>query len=206
MNAEPRPIVVVASSNRGKATELAALLGEARVQLAPLPDEGIALLPEEGDDYAANAREKACAVAAALGELALADDSGLEVDALGGAPGPRSARWGGEGLDDVDRTRLLLQELRNVPAERRGARFVCYAALAAPEGDALVVVGECAGRILGAPRGESGFGYDPVFQPRGEDRSLAELTSEEKNRISHRGVALRSLMSELESWLARRRT
>jgi XTP/dITP diphosphohydrolase len=151
-------------------------------------------LPPEGGDYAENAAAKARAAALASGLPALADDSGIEVAALGGAPGPRSARYGGEGLDDAGRVRLLLDELHALgPLASRAARFVCCAALALPSGELHAARGECAGRILGAPRGASGFGYDPVFAPERDARSMAELSEAEKNRISHRARALAAL-------------
>ncbi len=135
---------------------------------------------------------------ARAGLPALADDSGLEVDALSGAPGPRSARYGGPGLDDAGRVALLLRELDGVPAGRRGARFVCVAALATPDGECRTARGVCEGRILGAPRGSGGFGYDPVFAPEGGQRSMAELREDEKNALSHRGRAIAALLEAME--------
>ena len=123
----------------------------------------------------------------------MADDSGIEVDALDGAPGPLSARYGGEGLSDRDRVAKLLTAVNGVPAAKRSARFVCYAALATPDGDTVVAYGECRGLILIAPKGEGGFGYDPIFQPDGYAESMAQIESDIKDRISHRARAMREL-------------
>jgi len=193
--------VVLATRNAGKLREVAAILADLPLELVALPPQ--VALPEEGDDYAPNARAKALAAARATGWIALGDDSGLEVDALGGAPGPRSARWGGDALDDAGRNALLLAALRDVPTAARGARFVCVAALATPSGDATVARGVCAGRILAAPRGASGFGYDPIFSTDGT-RSLAELAPPEKDAISHRGRAFRALADRLRALAASR--
>ncbi len=195
-----RPVLVLASSNRGKLAEFRRLLVGLPLELRSLADFPEVRLPEEGDAYAPNAETKARTVAEQTGRPALADDSGLEVDALGGAPGPRSARYGGPGLDDAGRAVRLLDELAG--AGDRAARFVCVAALALPDGRIHTTRGECAGRILAAPTGGGGFGYDPVFAPEGERRSMAELTDEEKDRVSHRGRALAALLPILREALA----
>jgi XTP/dITP diphosphohydrolase len=187
------PELIVATSNPGKLREIRALLAELAVELCGLERVPGLVLPEEGDDYAANAAAKALAVARASGRPALADDSGLEVAGLGGAPGPGSARYGGPDLDDAGRLRALLAALAGARGEARAARFVCVAALATPQGRVVARRGECRGRILEAPRGADGFGYDPVFAPEGSERSFAELPAAEKNRRSHRAVALRKL-------------
>lgn len=192
--------VVVATANAGKLAEIRAILSDFPVELCPLSDFAPVSFPEEGGDYAANAIAKARAAAEQLGSVAVADDSGLEVNALDGAPGAYSARYGGAKLSDDARMGHLLEKLAAIPASRRGARFVCVAALATPEGDILGMRGECSGKILERPRGRGGFGYDPVFQPTGQDRSMAELPAEEKNRISHRARAFRTLF---EAWLGR---
>jgi len=189
------PRIVLATGNRGKLREVRAILADLGadldvVGLDAFPD---VVLPEEGDDYAANALAKARAAAQATGLPALGDDSGLEVDALGGAPGVRSARYGGPELDSTARNAKLLAALRGVPPEERTARFVCIAALALPGGRTETARGECSGRILEAPRGEGGFGYDPVFQPEGHDASMAELPEPDKNRLSHRARAFTAL-------------
>lgn len=193
--------VVVATGNAGKLREVRELLAHLPIALVSLADVGPVSLPEEGDDYEANAAAKALAVARATGSLAIGDDSGLEVDALGGAPGPRSARYGGPGLDDAGRVRALLDALAGVPPERRTARFVCVAALATPNGVVATARGECPGRIAVAPRGAAGFGYDPVFELEPRGPTMAELPAEEKHRVSHRGRALRALEPALRARL-----
>jgi XTP/dITP diphosphohydrolase len=190
--------VVVATENAGKLAEISAILSDLPVELCSLSDFDPVDFPEEGGDYAVNAIAKARAVAEELGSVAVADDSGLEVNALDGAPGPYSARYGGVDLSDDARVDHLLENLEGVPASRRAARFVCVAALVTPDGDVLGMRGECLGKILERPRGRSGFGYDPVFQPAGDERSMAELPAEEKNRVSHRGRAFRALF---KAWL-----
>jgi XTP/dITP diphosphohydrolase len=199
------PLLVVATGNAGKLRELSALLADLPLRLAGLDAFSPLALPEEGDDYEANAAAKALAAARALGHPALADDSGLEVDGLGGAPGPRSARYGGPDLDDAGRVALLLRALAERPAAARSARFVCVAAVALPDGSVRSARGECAGRIVEAPRGAGGFGYDPVFAAEGEGhgdgRTVAELSAGEKARISHRGRALRALRPALRELL-----
>ncbi len=193
-----RARLLVATGSPGKLAEFRALLG-AEFTLEGLADHPGIALPPEGDDYAANAAAKARAAADASGLPALADDSGIEVAALDCAPGPRSARYGGAGLDDPGRSALLLRELASRGADApRAARFVCVAALAWPGGELATARGECAGRLLLAPRGASGFGYDPVFAPEGEERSFAELAPREKDRISHRARALAALRPALE--------
>ena len=190
--------VIVATSNPGKLREICSILGDLPLALRGLdafPEVG---LPEEGDDYADNARAKAVAVARATGRAALADDSGLEVDGLGGAPGPRSARFGGPELDDRGRTEALLNALSGCTGECRNARFVCVAALATRDGDVATAHGECPGRILNAPRGGGGFGYDPVFEV-APGTTMAELPPARKNEISHRARALRALRGPLEA-------
>ncbi len=191
--AAPESQLVIASANPGKLAELRALLAGCGLRLRGLADFPGVALPEEGFDYAANAAAKAGAVAAALGFPALADDSGLEVEGLSGAPGPGSARYGGPGLPDAARAAHLLRALRGLEGAARRARFVCVAALATPGGRLLLARGECLGRILAEPRGSGGFGYDPVFALAGDGRALAELSAAEKNRLSHRAHAVRAL-------------
>jgi len=193
--------IVLATGNAGKLREVRALLGSPELEIVGLDAIGAVALPAEGDDYEANAVAKARAAARASGLPALGDDSGLEVDALDGAPGPRSARFGGAGLDDAGRTRALLEALADVPAERRGARFVCVAALAMPDGEVVTARGECPGRIAAAPRGAAGFGYDPVFEIAPGGPTMAELPAAEKQRISHRGRAFRALAPALRARL-----
>jgi len=200
----PRPSVVVATSNPGKLEEIRAILGELPVDLRSLAAFPDVEMPEEADDYAANAAAKARVVARRTGLPALADDSGLEVDALGGRPGPRSARYGGPGLDDPGRVTRLLAELADRAEAERGARFVCVAALATPEGVVDTRRGECLGHILAAASGDGGFGYDPVFRAEGEVVSMAGLPPAHKNLISHRAHAFRALREPLERVLGMR--
>jgi XTP/dITP diphosphohydrolase len=136
-------------------------------------------------------------VATATGVAAVADDSGIEVDALGGGPGVRSARFAGEGATDHANLQLLIDRVRSVPLEARTARYRCVAVCAWPEGRVVWAEGTCEGRLILEPRGSGGFGYDPIFVPDGETRTMAELTEEEKNALSHRGRAFRALKAEL---------
>ena len=162
-------------------------------------------LPPEGEvSYADNARAKARAVAAATGAFALADDSGLEVDALGGRPGVLSARYGGEGKSDAERTRLLLAALAGIPAERRGARYRAVVTLCSPSGREATAEGIAEGRLLDAPRGEGGFGYDPIFYCTALGATFAELSAEQKHAVSHRGRAMARIRPILLDWLADR--
>ena len=188
-----RPRLVLATLNRAKARELAALLGDTPYELSALADLPGAVLPEEtGDTYRANALLKARAAARLAGTWVLADDSGIEVAALGGAPGVRSARLGGPGLDDAGRCGLLLDALRGVPAAERAARFRCVVAVVDPAGREHTAEGVVDGVITDAPRGENGFGYDPLFFYPPLGRTFAELSPEEKARVDHRGRAVRA--------------
>jgi XTP/dITP diphosphohydrolase len=202
------PRLVLATRNPHKVIELrpilaGALAAAAAAGAAPLDLErdlvGVADFPdvedviESGVTYAANALLKARAVCAATGLVALADDSGLSVDVLGGSPGVFSARWSGRHGDDRANLMLLLAQLSDVPDEHRGAGFVCAAALVTPDGLEHVEHGRLDGVLSRAPRGTGGFGYDPILELVGDGRTLAELGSEEKNAISHRGQAFRLL-------------
>jgi XTP/dITP diphosphohydrolase len=195
--AGPRTLLI-ASANRGKLRELAELLAPLALELRSLADYPGTTLPPEGEDYAQNAAAKAGAAARATGLPALGDDSGIEVAALGGAPGPLSARYGGPGLDDADRSAHLLAALARTGGVDRSARFVCVAALALPGGAVTLARGECRGRILHAPRGAGGFGYDPHFLLSDLGRTAAELSPDEKHAASHRGKALRRLIALLK--------
>ena len=196
-DAAPLREVVVATSNPGKLREIRAILGELPLAIVGLDAVAEVHFPEEGDDYEENARVKAQVVALRSGRPAVADDSGLEVEGLAGAPGPRSARYGGPALDDVGRAAHLLQQMQSLAGDARRARFVCVAALATPEGDVVTARGECAGRIRKQPVGQGGFGYDPVFDVEGDTRAMAELPPAEKNLISHRARAFRTLREAL---------
>jgi XTP/dITP diphosphohydrolase len=187
---------VVASANAHKVHELAELFRGAPVALEPRPAD-VAAPEETGTTFLANARLKARAIAVATGLVALADDSGLEVDALGGDPGVRSARYAGEGASDADNNRRLLAELTGIHGANRRARFRCVLALVAPDGREVTAEGRIEGFVRLEPAGEGGFGYDPLFQPEGDTRSLAEYAPEEKNAVSHRGNAARKLLESL---------
>jgi XTP/dITP diphosphohydrolase len=184
--------LLVATRNEGKLKELRQLLGDLPLELHGLTDfPEVETVPETGASFAENASLKAAGYATLTGLLTLADDSGLEVDALGGAPGIRSARYAGKGASDAQRTARLLAELSTVPAAERSARFVSAVAIATSEGKIIYVsVGRCDGHIDFAPHGSGGFGYDPVFVPSGYDQSFGELKSAIKNQISHRARAL----------------
>jgi XTP/dITP diphosphohydrolase len=183
---------VLATANRAKAREMAALLAGIPFRIVNLSDfPGVSLPPEGETSYAENALGKARAVASATGELALADDSGIEVDALGGAPGVLSARYGGSGLTDPERCEVMLREMASVPREKRTARFRCLIAIVCPRrGRETTVEGVVEGVLLESPRGTGGFGYDPLFFYPPLGRGFAELPAEEKNRVSHRAQAI----------------
>lgn len=198
--------IVLASNNRGKLAELSALLSRMPVQLVSVRDalgEPLTIV-EDGDTFEANAVLKARAVCAATGMVALADDSGLEVAALGGRPGVRSARFAHERATDAENNAALLAALENV--EDRSAQFRCVLALVTPwEQQARIAEGTCSGQIARAPRGSGGFGYDPLFVVDGLDgRAMAELSEAEKNRVSHRARAVRALRSLLIDVINRR--
>jgi XTP/dITP diphosphohydrolase len=195
--------LVVASGNRAKYKEIAALLRGLDVRIVPLDRVGpVRVPPEGGASFLENARCKAVTVATATGRVALADDSGLEVDALGGAPGVLSARFGGPGKTDAERCRLLLDKLRGVPPDRRTARFRCVIAVAEPGGAVHFSEGTCEGRITDTPRGSRGFGYDPVFEVPSLGRTLAEVGPSVKNRLSHRAQAVRGVRAILKRILS----
>ncbi len=196
----PRRRLVLATGNRGKAREIGALLAPAGIEIVAQADYGIEPVDETGLTFIENAILKARHAALGSGLPALADDSGLVVDALGGAPGIRSARYAGAGGDAAN-IRKLLAGLEGVAAPRRAARFVCVAVLLRDAEDPLPVVceGRWEGAIAPAPRGGGGFGYDPVFIPAGDTRSAAELEPVEKNQRSHRGQAFAELLARLRA-------
>jgi XTP/dITP diphosphohydrolase len=197
------PRVVVATRNPGKVAELRRIFAAYDVDLVGLEEFPDAPeVAETGETFAENALLKARAAAESTGLLAVADDSGLAVDALNGMPGIFSARWSGRHGDDEANLTLVLAQLADVPDERRGAMFVCAAAAAVPDGRERVVEGELVGSLIRARRGENGFGYDPVFVPAGSERTTAELSAADKDAISHRGKAFRALaplLAELAS-------
>jgi XTP/dITP diphosphohydrolase len=203
--------VVLATRNAGKVDELRRILAEAALDVELVGADAFAALPdvaETGTTFAANALLKARAVAAYTGLPAVADDSGLCVDALNGMPGILSARWSGRHGDDDANLDLLLAQLAQVPDERRGAHFFCAAAVAMPPGphgtpgECRVVEGQVDGSLLHARRGTGGFGYDPIFLPYGSSRTTAELGAAEKDANSHRGQAFRGLVPVLRALLA----
>ena len=190
--------IVVATRNAGKVAEIAAALADLPVTLRSLRDFGaVPDAVEDGDTFEANAVLKAKHYARYTGMACLADDSGLEVDALGGAPGVFSARYAGEGAGDAANNAKLLRELAGVPAHRRSARFRCVLAFLDEDGTLLVTEGTCEGIILEQPRGTGGFGYDPLLYLPELGKTVAELTIAEKNAVSHRGKALRQMAAML---------
>ncbi|EMY34678.1 xanthosine triphosphate pyrophosphatase [Arthrobacter crystallopoietes BAB-32] len=196
------PRLVLATRNPGKLRELRELLRgqvpglDVDTQVIDAAAAGAPDVPETGLTFAENSLLKARAVAAATGLVAVADDSGLAVDVLGGAPGIFSARWAGAHGDDAANLQLLLDQLSDIAPPHRAAAFVCAASVVSA-GFEAVEEGRLAGVLLTEPRGGGGFGYDPILQPEGMDRSCAELSPEEKNRISHRGQAFRALLPHL---------
>ena len=193
-------LIVLATRNEGKARELASLLHGLARRVESLRDHPEIELPSEtGSTYRENALAKARAAHDALGVPALGDDSGLEVDALRGAPGLHSARFAGPGASDRANIERLLRALEGVPAAQRTARFRCVLALVGARRGPIVVEGVCEGRILAEPRGGAGFGYDPVFVPEGESKAFAELMGDQKDLLSHRGRAARAIRDAIES-------
>jgi XTP/dITP diphosphohydrolase len=205
--------LVLATRNVHKVREVRQILGEVldpeafdleRAVIGASDVDGLEDVVETGITFSENALLKARYVCDATGLPAVADDSGLSVDVLGGAPGVFSARWSGRHGDDAANLALLLAQLGDVPDEHRGARFVCAAALVTPAGYETVELGELPGTLERKARGDGGFGYDPVLRPLGETRTCAELTAEEKNAISHRGQAVRALTPAIAAVLRRR--
>jgi XTP/dITP diphosphohydrolase len=200
---EPEPALVLATANRAKGREMAQLLAGVRCRILDLSDFPAVALPPEGEtSYADNALGKARAAATATGLIAVADDSGIEVDALGGRPGVLSARFGGEGLDDEGRNDEMLRALAGVPPARRTARYRCLIAACAPDGREAVVDGVAEGVLLEARRGTGGFGYDPLFYYPPLAATFAEISAQAKHAVSHRGLALARIRPILSDWLA----
>lgn len=195
--------LLVATHNRGKVAEFAEILADLDVAWLSLDDVGVTEdVAETGDTFQANAELKALAYARQTGLLTLADDSGLEVDALGGQPGVYTARYGGPGLNHVDRYQLLLRNLQGVPPAARSARFRCVIVLANPDGILGATPGVCEGQIAHAPAGDGGFGYDPVFFLPDRRQTMAQLPSAVKHQISHRGRAMKAIEPLLRQTLA----
>lgn len=193
--------IAIASHNRHKLREIARICDDWPVSWLTIETQADSTIPdvdETGRTYLDNARLKAHATAAASKEASLADDSGIEVDALGGKPGPRSARFAGADATDEQNLAALVRALKGVPQAGRNARYRCVTVLAYPDGSEVSAEGLCEGTLVAKGRGSDGFGYDPIFVPAGWDVTMAELTPQQKDRISHRGRALRSLGGQLQ--------
>lgn len=197
--------LVLATRNQGKIAEMQRLLDSfsSDIQVRSSSELNLDDVEETGSTFEENALLKAVTIARATGFPALADDSGLCVDVLGGAPGIFSARWAGTHGDDQANIEKLLGDLRKIPSDQRSAKFVCVIALALPNGESEVVRGELKGEIRFEPSGTNGFGYDPIFQPLGHQRTLAEMEPEEKDSISHRGFALREIAPRIAPFISR---
>lgn len=192
--------VALASRNPGKLREIRSILAEAGIDMDVVSSDSFPgwVAPEETEpDYAGNAFLKARSLAAFAGVAALADDSGIEVDALDGGPGPRSARFAGDDATDEQNLRKLIAVIEGVPDAARTARYRCVAVLVTPDGGEWSADGTVEGKLITEPRGSGGFGYDPIFVPIGDDRTMSELSPAEKDRISHRGKAFRGLVRPL---------
>jgi len=195
--------VIFATTNPGKVKEAQEILREFGIEVAPLEKGKLSPPQETGETFCENAYQKAVYYSKRLGLPVMAEDSGLEVEALGGRPGVYSSRFAGEGATDGENNRKLIEELRKLGLTESPARYVSFVFLAFPEGMGLWSEGEVRGRVITAPRGSGGFGYDPLFLPEGSDKTMAELPAAEKNRISHRGEAFRKLaklIKEVKSW------
>lgn len=197
--------LVLATRNKGKIAEMQRLLDEhaGAIHVVSSSEFNVDDVEETGDTFEANAILKALTISRATGLPALADDSGLCIDALNGAPGIYSARWAGEHGNDQANIDRVLQQLSDVKDGDRGAQFVCVIAMARPDGATEVVRGELRGKILTAQKGVHGFGYDPIFQPQGFDQTLAEMAPEKKDDISHRGQALREIAPRIAPFIGR---
>ena len=193
--------LLMATKNHAKVKEYSKLLHGIPYEIVSLEDVGISQdVDESGKTFEENAAIKAKAYAKLSGLTAIADDSGLEVDALGGEPGVRSARYAGEGASDKRRIEFLLNKIMNIPIEKRTARFRCIIAVATPAGDVKLCEGKCEGVITSEPKGKNGFGYDPIFYLPDHKMTMAELSMEEKNKISHRGKAAAKARRLLQKW------
>ena len=193
--------IVAATQNKHKIQEIQAIMGEFGMTVVSQAEAGLPDLDveEDGDTFEANSEKKAVEIMDRCGEVTIADDSGLMVDALGGAPGVISARFAGEHGNDRKNNDKLLALLADVEPEKRTARFVSVITMVYPDGKKVVARGECEGHILYQPKGSGGFGYDPLFVPDGHEKTFAELSGEEKNKISHRAKALQNLKLQLQT-------
>jgi len=192
--------IVLATRNKKKVEEIKRVIGDMPIAILTIDDfPGCPEVEEEGDTFQENAVKKALAIAQYTGKPSLADDSGLEVYALNNAPGILSSRYSGENADDSKNIEKLLHEMRLIIDEKRNARFVCCLALAFPDGRLEIFTGQAEGKIGREQKGSYGFGYDPIFYPKGHDRTFAEMTANEKDSVSHRGKALREFQKYLKS-------
>lgn len=191
--------IIAATKNKHKIEEIQAITGEFGMEVISRADAGIPDIEveEDGETFEANSEKKAREIMELCGEITIADDSGLMVDALGGAPGVISARFAGEDGNDLKNNEKLISLLADVAPEERTAKFVSVITLLYPDGKKIVARGECEGHIIYKPKGDNGFGYDPLFVPNGYDQTFAELSGAEKNHISHRAIALQSLRKKL---------
>ncbi|HLW16407.1 MAG TPA: RdgB/HAM1 family non-canonical purine NTP pyrophosphatase [Actinomycetota bacterium] len=193
-----RARVALATKNPGKVREIAQIVVDAPIELVA-PDPAWIPPPEDDPTYRGNALIKARSLVSLSSVPVLADDSGIEVDALDGAPGPRSARYAGDGASDEENLHKLIEVVRRTPERARGARYRCVAVLVTPAGEEHVAQATVEGTLITEPRGSGGFGYDPIFVPAGSARTMAELSAAEKDAISHRGKAFRALIPALRS-------
>ena len=194
-------VIVAASKNRHKIEEIEAITKKYGMDVIPRNEAGVPdeiEIEEDGETFEENSKKEALGILAVCGMPTIADDSGLMVDYLGGAPGVYSARFAGEPCSDEKNNRKLLHLLEEVPPKEKNAKFVSVITLAFPDGEIIVARGECPGRIIDQPVGENGFGYDPLFVPDGYQKTFAQLTAEEKNSISHRARALKELERQLQ--------
>lgn len=193
--------IVLATRNKKKVEEISRILSGIGINILTLDDfSSCPEVEEDKDTFEGNAIKKAVEIAKCTNKIAVADDSGLEVYALNGNPGVRSARYAGEKADDAANIEKLLKEMEGIPDEKRGARFVCCIALAFPDGEVVIFTGSVEGRIASRPMGRMGFGYDPVFFSMGYDRTFAEMTPEEKDGLSHRGEALKRFKEYIKGY------
>ncbi len=199
-----RDLLVVATKNKGKLNEIKEITRDLPLNVISMEEAGISEdIDETGSTFEENALIKARAVHGIIGAMVMADDSGLEVDWLNGAPGVHTSRFAGEGASDMDKINKLLGLMKGVPFEKRKARFVCAIAVIMPDGESFTVRGTCEGYICEEPRGKNGFGYDPVFYLEEFGKTMAEIDLDTKNSISHRGKALRLMAEELKRKLKR---
>lgn len=194
--------IVIATSNKGKINEIRSLMSDLSLDVVPQSDfSNVPKVVEDGLTFFENAYKKAKAISEHTGLPALADDSGIEVDALNGGPGVRSAMYAGENAKDIDNIKKLLQEMKDIPKHRRAARFRCVMVLYSPDGRWISSEGSCFGEIAFEPRGDKGFGYDPIFLLPDRNKTMAEIELEEKNKISHRTMAILGIKERIREFM-----